>query len=114
MLDSTIKTIYALKQNYLEMAKNGGDKIVAEFWAEYTGTPVEAFNDITLTNLAKGLFLDYLEGTDEPCLAVRSLFNGFPTYSPEEFRNAIWSTLAIVSVKDKYGNFINGFKEVID
>ena len=112
MLDSTIKTIYALKQNYREMAMNGGDTIVKPLWAEITGTPIEGFNDLTMTNLAKGIFMDYLKTADNPYFEVQSLLNGLPSSSPEEFRNAIWSTLALTSVKDKKGNFLNGFKDI--
>lgn len=112
MLDSTIKTIYALKQNYREMVMNGGDAIVKPLWAEISETPVEGFNDLTMTNLAKGIFLDYIKTADDPHLEVQSLFTGFPTTSPSEFRDAIWTTLALVSVKDKSGNYINDFREL--
>jgi hypothetical protein len=114
MLDSTIKTIYALKQNYREMAINGGDAIVKPLWAEITGTPVEGFNDLTMTNLAKEIFLDFLKSSDDHNYEIQSLFTGFPTASPIEFRAAIWNTLALASVKDKNGNYINGFRELTD
>lgn len=112
MLDSTIKTIYALKQNYVKMAKNGGDEIVKQWWAEFTGTPVEGFNDLTMTNLAKGLFLDYLKTSDDPHGDIQTLFNGFPTTSPAEFRESIWLALMLASVKDKNGDYVNGFREI--
>lgn len=111
MLDSTIKTIYALKQNYREMAINGGDKIVLQLWSEITGTSAEGFNDVTMTNLAKGLFMDYIETADDPCGEVQTLFNQLPTSSSAEFREAVWSSLALVSVRNKHGDFVNGFRE---
>lgn len=112
MLDSTIKTIYALKQNYREMAMNGGDTIVKPLWAEITGTPIEGFNDLTMTNLAKGIFMDYLKTADDPYSEVQSLFNGLPSSSPKEFRDAIWITLALTSVKNKNGDYVNGFQDL--
>lgn len=115
MLDSTIKTIYTLKDNYFKIRNGGADKIVAQFWSEFTGTPIEGFNDLTMTNLAKGIFMDYLKTADDPYLEVQSLLNGLPSSSPEEFRNAIWSTLALTSVKNKndnYVNYVNGFREL--
>lgn len=116
MDNSTIKTIYALKNGCKSF-----DDVVLEYWSEYTGTPIEYYDERTLMRIAQDVFLDYIGTADNPRYEVWSLFDNMRfdcrkiSKSEESFdkriRNAIWTTLVFTDVMND-GKFINGFKDV--
>ena len=118
MDNSTIGTIYALKNG-----DKSFDKVVAEYWSNRTGIPVEYYDERTLMDIAQGLFLDYISTADNPRYEIWNLFDNMRfdyrsfCKSEESFdkrvRDAIWTTLMFTDVRDK-GEFVNGFRELND
>ena len=118
MEDSTIRTIYALKNG-----DKSFDEVVAEYWSNYTGVPTEYYGENTLMQIAQGVFLDYINTADNPRYEIWNLFDNMRfdyksiCKSEDSFdkriRNAIWTTLVLTDVRDK-GEFVNGFRELND
>ena len=120
MKKSTIETIYALKQG-----EGSYDERVAKYWSEHTGVPVEYYKRAELTDIARMVFLDYLETADNPKFEVWHLFDCMPfdykyhmvkLYNPEDgfddkIRHSIWVTLALTEVCNN-GQYVNGFREI--
>ena len=116
MENATIGTIYALKNG-----DKSFDKVIAEYWSKYTGTPIEAYDERTLMRILQNVFLDYISTADNPRYEVWSLFDnmwfdcdrlcktedGFD----KRIRNAIYTTLILTDVRDGNG-FVNGFREI--
>ena len=119
MDNSTIKTIYALKNG-----DKSFDEVVIDYWSEYTGTPAKYYGKQALMDIAVMLIRDYIATADDPSYVLMELFNYMRFdykhlwKSDKEFddrvRDAIWTTLVITRVKDGNGNFVNGFRELDD
>lgn len=118
MLNSTIETIYALKNGDKPF-----DKAVAEYWSKYSGCPVEYYDERILMRIAQEVFLDYIHTADNPRYEVWNLFENMRfdcnrLYKSEDsfdnrIRNAIWTTLMLTDVRNNDG-FVNGFRELED
>ena len=116
MYDSTIKTIYALKNSNKSL-----DEAVIEYWFKYTGVPYKYYIERDLMDIAQNVFLDYISTADNPIFEVWNLFNNmnfdckttckFEGGFDQRIRNAIWMTLFLVKVKD-HGKFVNGFRDI--
>lgn len=118
MEKSTIGTIYALKNG-----NKSFDEVVAEYWSNYTGTPIEYYKERDLMHIVQNVFLDYISTADNPKYEVWNLFNNMwfdcdrlckcTDDFDKRIRNAIYTTLILTDVMD--GNrFVNGFRELDD
>ena len=118
MKKSTIKTIYALKS-----ADKPFDEVIAEYWSNYTGTPIEYYRERDLMRIAQDVFLDYISTADNPKYEVWHLFNNMwfdcdrlckcTNDFDKRIRNAIYTTLILAEVRDGNG-YVNGFIELDD
>ena len=113
MKNSTIRLIYALKNNHKTY-----DVTVSEYLSDKTGISVEYFNDEVLAKIAQDAFLDYISTADNPRYEVWNLFNNMWLFNDnrsfdKRAGNAIWATLALTDVRDRNG-FVNGFRELND
>lgn len=119
MDNSTIRTIYELKKENMSF-----DDAVAEYWSNYSGTPIECYDEGVLMRIAENVFLDYIGTADNPRYEIWNLFDNMRFdykrfYKQSEFdfdkrvRYAIWATLANTDVRNN-GEFVNGFRELDD
>lgn len=121
MKDSTIGTIYALKKGYKSF-----DDVVINYWSERSGTPERYYDKRTLMDIAVMVIMDYISTADNPSDVLFELFDYmrfdckhlYNIYADKDFddrvRCAIWTTLAMTTVTDGNGKFVNGFRDLND
>lgn len=108
MSDRTLNIIHAIKQ-YSFM----WDNAIKYYMSNLTGQDIEDYSESDLYKILKEAFLDYLKTCDNPSYAVRLLLEANERDGSSSIASKIASVLIIQQVKDKNGNFVNGFRELI-
>lgn len=107
MTDLTIGIIKAIKQS-----GKVWNRAVAEYMSEHTGTPIEDYTEHYLNTILKEAFLDYIATCDNPVLEVEILIDLMTSYGAGSLGCHLANILGMAQVRDKNGNYINGFREL--
>ena len=121
MIDKTIALIYALKQNPHQ--KTSSIDIAVDFYACCSGNDPKTYSYNTLFVLIKNAFLDYISTADDPRQDMYTYFRSMEIMDTmtdvKDDRNYIFyslhgmlSALHMAIVRNKKGEYINGFKEL--
>jgi len=104
--NTTLGMIYAIKRS-----ENGRKQAVIDYMSEITGSPKEDYYDNELLNIVGNAFVDYLKTADNPAYVVQCFFGMRNIYRDNELERML-SVLQLTRVKDNYGQYINGFREI--
>ena len=107
MNDKTLGIIYAIKKS-----NKSWDKAVAKFMSKYSGSPEDEYADHHLNAILKDAFADYMATCDSPYYETRILLDMMDSTGFYSLGHYLATTLMLTRVKDDYGNYINGFREM--
>lgn len=106
MSDRTLGLIYAIKRHDFRW-----DNAIKYYMSDISGCDFEAYSESDLYEILREALLDYLKVCDNPSDVVRLLLETNEHGGNSSMANKIAVVLMIQQVKDKNGNFINGFRE---
>lgn len=108
MTENTYNIIMACKRS------DGGDVInaVKEYYSKETGTPISAYSQSNMSRIMESALYDYIDTCDKPSQFLRGFFEWWNYYSFNvSFGEQIAIAFKTVRVKDRNGNYVNGFGE---
>ena len=102
--------IYSIKLNWYKKVTLK-ERAVA-FLSDYSGIPIQEYDEESLYRCIMGYFLDFIESTNNPIFYMRQYFEcKFPRRaSPYDDIEAMLTVMQMSQVKNSEGEFINGFK----
>lgn len=119
MLKETEHFIKALKHGLTNDDNSKSLRDVAiNYLSAWSGTPKEAYNEVNLYSVVLTYFLDYLDTSDTPSVIIRKYLDSqrFRSYLPSEKNKTkvddMLNALYLTQVKNKDGEYINGFTEI--
>lgn len=105
MTDTTLGIIYAMKRS-----SENWDKAVAEYMANYSGSPIEDYSETVLNRIMKNAFVDYVETCDKPHIVIYELLHSLDTNGWYSLGHHLANILILEQVKDG-DRFVNGFRD---
>ncbi len=100
----TLEWIYALKRR----DENTLTERTIGFLSEYSGTPIDYYDNETVRQFVRSSFIDYLRTADNPAFAVWQYFD-CQKYHPDD-TEALMASLLLAQVRDDSG-YVNGFRD---
>ncbi len=107
MSDQTLGLIYAIKHNDFRW-----DLAVKYYMSDITGCDFKVYSETDLYQILKEALLDYLKVCNNPSNVVRLLLEKNEHDGNSSMAHKIAVVLMMQQVKDKEGNFINGFRKI--
>ena len=104
MTDKTLGIIYAIKRS-----GKAWNQAVAEWMADYSGSPVEAYTEIILNKILKEAFIDYVSTCDRPDIEIYELLSCIDKNGSYSLGHCIAIVLELARVKNG-DEFVNGFR----
>ncbi len=104
MTDKTLGIIYAIKRSEKEW-----NHAVADWMADYSGSPVEEYTETQINKILKEAFVDYISTCNRPDREVYDLLDYIDNNGSYSLGHCIAIVFELAQVKD--GNkFVNGFR----
>jgi len=107
MSDRTLGLIYAIKRNDFRW-----DLAIKYYMSDIADCDFEVYSETDLYQILKEALLDYLKVCDNPSNVVRLLLEANERDGNSSMAHKIAIILMMQQVKDKNGNFINGFRKI--
>ncbi len=109
MTERTYNIIMACKRSYpRDLTDN-----VAQYMAKECGCSVGDYSQPIITDIMKTALYDYIDTCDKPSIILRKLDENNRFYHDVSIGAQIATAFRSVQVRDRNGNYINGFGEWI-
>ena len=104
MTDKTLGIIYAIKRS-----GKVWNQAVAEWMADYSGSPVEEYTETVINKILKEAFVDYISTCDKPDVELYEFLCLIESQGMHSLGYYIANILGMTQVKD-CDKFVNDFR----
>jgi hypothetical protein len=84
---------------------------VRKYMSKECGSPIECYTEYQMSRIMRTAMYDYLDSCDKPSIFLRYLDEWKDYYGDRSFGERIALAFRAVQVRDRDGNYVNGFGE---